>query len=144
MSKDGSPTLSKDEWCQLYRLLDKMPTDAYSQSYVNNISDVWELVRGELMHLELDPDDVLESECKPGETWEAIDAIERKLRNCDITGNDMLTWLNGRAVEIRIAQSEKGLSSGLLWHPDDAVSIEDRILAFTKKHGIDIKKEIDI
>jgi hypothetical protein len=55
--------MTKDEWCQLYRLLDKMPSVGhYEQSYVNNINDVWELVRGELLNLDLDPDDVLESD----------------------------------------------------------------------------------
>jgi hypothetical protein len=54
-------TMTKQEWCQLYRLLDKMPSvGRYEPSYVHNINDVWELVRGELMSLDLDPDDVLE------------------------------------------------------------------------------------
>ena len=51
--------MTNEEWCQLYRLLDKMPTEGLEQSYVNNISDVIELVYGKLMELDIDPDDVL-------------------------------------------------------------------------------------
>ena len=68
------------DWCQLYRLLDRMPDQEYEQSYRNNISDVWELVRGRLMGLDLDPDDVLDSGQTPSEAWEMLSGFMASFR----------------------------------------------------------------
>jgi hypothetical protein len=76
----------------------------------------------------------------------------------------LLAWLNGRAVEIRVAhhpecvdcihtcyaehQCRPCLKCGrgygqtrVLWKPENAISIEQAILNFADWHGIDIKKE---
>ena len=43
---------------QLFQLLDRFPDTDYAQSYQNNLSDVWELVRGRLLEAGIDPDDL--------------------------------------------------------------------------------------
>lgn len=53
---------------------------------------------------------------------------------------DMLTWLNGRATTIQVHHGGELVH---LWAPEDEISIEDAILQFCKKHGIDMAKEIN-
>ncbi len=50
-----------------------------------------------------------------------------------------LAWLNGRATAITILDNEG--APVVLWDPEDAVSIEDRILSFCEKHAIDMRAE---
>ena len=64
MSNDDDQQFTTQDYCQLYRLLDRLPEDGWVQSERNCLSSVWEIVRGRLMSLDLDPDDVLESENK--------------------------------------------------------------------------------
>ena len=49
-----------------------------------------------------------------------------------------LTWLNGRCAPITIYH-EKELV--IFWDPTWGISIEDAILQFSEKHGIDLAKE---
>jgi hypothetical protein len=55
-----------------------------------------------------------------------------------VTPADMLTWLNGRAINITVMHEGK---PNTVWLPSDDVSIEDRILCFTKEHDIDLLEE---
>ena len=59
----------------------------------------------------------------------------------DPTSADLLTWLNGRAIEIRVVHKS---FPTLIWHPQDGITIEDSILIFADRNQIDIKKEIDL
>jgi len=54
--------MTKEEYSKLYLLLDKFPTDGLAQSYVNNINDVWELVRGCLFSMCINPDGLRDAE----------------------------------------------------------------------------------
>jgi len=56
------------------------------------------------------------------------------------TAEDVLTWLNGRAIEIKIRDGGK---THVVWTPKDATSIEDMVLAFAKERGINIEAEIE-
>lgn len=49
---------SKHDYCQLYRLLDRYPSDI-GLGPRQAMSDAWEVVRGKLMALDLDPDEVV-------------------------------------------------------------------------------------
>ena len=53
----------------------------------------------------------------------------------------LLTWLNGRSAKIHVYH---GGELHLLWQPEDGTSIEDMIINFCKRHGIDIDKEVEI
>jgi hypothetical protein len=76
----------------------------------------------------------------------------------------LLAWLNGRAVEIRVVHHPECVDcvhtcydghqclpcvkcgrgyeqTRLLWSPKHEISIEDAIMGFADRHGIDIKKE---
>jgi hypothetical protein len=53
----------------------------------------------------------------------------------------MLTWLNGRASKIYVHHEGR---RHLLWQPEDGTSIEDMIIHFCDKHGIDMDKEVEI
>ena len=58
-----------------------------------------------------------------------------------LSAQDLLTWLNGRATKILVIHKGK---KRLLWQPADGTSIEDMILAFAKTNRIDILQEINI
>lgn len=71
----------------------------------------------------------------PGEDWKEpseLPFLEEK--------QDMLTWLNGRALLIVVMHDGK---PEILWCAEDATSIEDMILNFCRKHNIDMAKEIE-
>jgi hypothetical protein len=58
-----------------------------------------------------------------------------------LTAEEIITWLNGRACAIEAVHNGKRY---LLWSPQDATSIEDMVEVFIKEHGIDVRKEIGL
>lgn len=65
---------------------------------------------------------------------------EELIKELDIY-SDLMTWLNGRATEIKIIHEGKEL---VLWKSQDEISIEDTILEFCNKYKINIKEEVTI
>jgi hypothetical protein len=55
------------------------------------------------------------------------------------TAQDLLTWLNGRAINVTVMHEDRPRT---VWLPSDDISIEDKILRFCEEENIDIKEEV--
>lgn len=60
--------------------------------------------------------------------------------NKDLTAEEMLTWLNGRAMKIKIVHNGRIVE---IWEPCDGTSIEDMIISFVTDRNIDVRDEIE-
>lgn len=59
----------------------------------------------------------------------------------NLTAEEILTWLNGRAISgIAIIQDDG--SKHIIWEPEDATSIEDMVNSYINRNNIDARREI--